>query len=395
MEKNEKKSNSFDINKLSIIKRKSLYRKTNDKKLDKEILDLKSLSSFQHVTKIKKNKEDIINNNNINDFNNSEKENISIDNSIPILNNIKNMISIKNNFKTEFRNKLQKKISFKIEIINEIALINSLLKEPKERNMEDINLISFFISGNSLIEDFLGNKRNQNDIEKLIYEISFRVKYKYIPKNKIIFSIGDPPDNFYMIIKGNVEILKPKKYTKKLNGFEYFQILMNYYKNEEFYILNKVIELNYNIFEIKKDDLTKIKLFFVKLELDEYFYSSFEIIGKDIIHIIKDCFCENEILNNIDLDKNLIINALNPNNRNQIKNLKEKIYKYIPKFFSQKIKSYIKIYDKIEIKEVILLKYIHIVNLKDNNFFGDIALDKKTDRNATVITLEDTHFCYL
>ena len=384
MEPMEKVKNSFDIDNLSFVKRESLYRKTINNKINKEIIDLKSLSSYKHSTIIRKNKKRYSNKSseNENSAKNQKRQNISI--------------SINQNFKKEFKNILQKKIRLKIESIKEKKLINSLLKTPQERSIEDIHLISFFISGNSLITNFLNFfHKNPKDIEKLTYEISFRIKYMFIPEKKIIFHIGDIPDNFYLILSGKVEILKPIKYIQKLNGFEYFKILMNYYIDEEFYMLNEVIEINYNLFKIKKDDLMKLKLLFVKLDLDEYFYSSVEIKGEDIIQKIKECFCENEILKKINLKQNLLIDAKNPNNRKKINNLKGKIYKFIPSFFSPKIKSYIKLYDKKNLKEVILLKYGHIVNLQDNDFFGDSAFDTKTNRNATVIALENTHLFYL
>ena len=386
MDKNQKVINSFDINRLSFIMRKSLYKKNIDNNTNEKIIDLKSLSSFKPLTKIKNLKKEKIFKSN-NNLNSSKNE---------IHNNQKIPISFGSNFKKEFKNILQKKISLKFETISQIELIKSLLKAPQERTIEDIHLISFFISGNSLIDNFLKfSQKNQKDIEKLIYEISFRIKYKYVPKNEIIFRIGDIPDNFYMIMNGTVEVLKPIKYSKKINGFEYFKILMNYYINEEFFMLNEVIEFNHNSFEIKKDDLTKIKLLFVKLELDEYFYSSGEIRGENIIQIIKECFCENEILNKINLDEKLIIDAKNPNNRKKINKLRGIIYKFIPSNFSSKIKAYLKIYDKINLKEVTILKYAHIVNLKDNEFFGDSAFDTKSNRNATIVTLEDTHLFYL
>ena len=396
---NQKNINSFDISNLNFMKRRCLYRKDTDKKTNMKITDLRALASLKKIIKKDGPNNEIININNENDENNdlkkSETKNNKNDKKADSNKQII-LFSLKSNFKKDRRNILQRKIGAKTDIINEFYVLNSLLKNPHKRNIEDINRIAFFISGCSLINGFLDiNQKNPKDIEKLIYEISYKIKYKFIPENSIIFRIGDEPDYFYVIIQGKVDILKPKKYIIKINGFEYFKILMNYYIKEEYYILNEIIKLNNHIFEIDQVDLYQIKFFFLDLELNDYFKSPGLIKGEEIIIIIKNCFCEKEIINKINMDKNLIINGCDPNNWLKIKKLKENIYKYIPKYFSSKIKSYIKLYDKKNENDMVILKYSHIVELKDKDFFGDIAFDINRVRNATVLALEDTHLCYL
>ena len=395
---------SLNIDRLSFIQRKSIYKRPslptkNDQESKNKNLNEEILSNIQNLIK-KNNEEDLIKinidiNNNFKQTEKNKKTNKKV-NSVGLFKGQKYSISIKNHFKTERRNAIQRKIGLNIEIPNEIEVINSLLLSPHERNIEDLHRIAFFISGCSLINGLLDTaQKRQKDIEKLIYEISFRIKYKFVPENNILFRIGDVPDIFYIIIQGKVEILKPKKIIKRISGFEYFKILLKYQREEEYFLLNEVINLNFHLFEIDKDDLSILKLFLLKLELNEYFQSTGEIKGENIIKLINEYFCENEILNKIELNKNIIIDARNPNNRIKINLIKEKLYKLIPKAFSSKIKIYMKFTDKTNIKEITILKYSHIVKLKDKDFFGDTAFDTKSNRNATVCTLEDTHLCYL
>ncbi len=56
------------------------------------------------------------------------------------------------------------------------------------------------------------------------------MKFKFLPKNEIIFRIGDQPDFLYLIIDGKVDILKPMIENAELTGNEYFLKLMNYKK---------------------------------------------------------------------------------------------------------------------------------------------------------------------
>ena len=163
----------------------------------------------------------MINKENININNSNKNNNIKKAGSMISLKHPQYQILIKRDFKTDRRNAIQRKIGLNIEIPDEIDIINSLLKKPQERNLEDINKIAFFISGSYLINGLLDTaQKKQKDIEKLVYEISFRIKYKFISENKILFRIGDIPDNFYIIIQGKVEILKTKKIIKIINGFD-------------------------------------------------------------------------------------------------------------------------------------------------------------------------------
>ena len=310
---------------------------------------------------------------------------------------VQKLVSVSRHFRTERRNAIQQKIGQNIIAPNELQVVNSLLLNPNERNIQDLHKIAFFLSGCSLINGLLYTaQKRQKDIEKLIYDISFRIKYKFIPKDYILFRIGDIPDNFYTIVQGKVEILKPKKYIEEKNCLEYLNILVDYERKEEFYLLNEIINLNFHLFEIRKRDLNEIKLSMIKNLLDEYFKNTWIIKGEKIINIIKDYNYEKEILANIDIDNDMILDLRNHYNKKKLKQLKDDIYKFLPEVFSQKMKKILQIInDKENIKKVTLLKYSQIVELKDKDFFGDTAFDTKSNRNATVHTLEDTHLCYL
>ena len=396
----KRQSNSLNIYRLSFTQRKSIYRRSSAIKnieQEKNNNNFNILSSFQKLINANREEKliklnlDINNNFNRNEDNDKNKKRIH---SLGLLKNKHYSISLTNHFKTERRNAIQRKIGLNIEIPDDIEVIDSLCLNPHQRNIEDLHKIAFFISGSSLINGLLNTQKKQKDLEKLIYEMSFRIKHKYVPSNTILFRLGDIPDNFYIIIQGEVEILKPQKYLEKMNGFEYFKILIKYQNEEEFYLLNEIIELNYHLFGIYKHDIPIIKYFLLKHELDEYFQSTATIKGDDIIKIIKEYYCE-DILDKIQLNKNITINAINPNNRYKINRFKEDIYKNFPKNTSSKTKIYMKFIDKTNIKEINILRYSKIVVLKDKDYFGDNAFDTKSQRNATVRTSEDTHLCYL
>ena len=357
--------------------------------LDSDLLS--TIQNFINSNKENKEKEKVINNSNQMFF--SSKNLKTQGNQL----DVKNLVSVSRKFTTERRNAIQQKIGQNIITPNELQVVNSLLLNPNERNIEDLHKIAFFISGCSLINGLLYTaQKRQKDIEKLVYDISFRIKYKFIPKDCILFRIGDVPDNFYTILQGKVEILKPKKYEEEKNCLEYLNILFDYERKEEFYLFNETINLNAHLFEIRKRDLNEIKLSMIKNLLDEYFRNSWLIKGEKIINIIKDYNFENEILANIDIGNDMILDLRNHYSQKKLMKLKEEIYKFLPQTFSQKIKKILQIINnKEDIRKVTLLKYSQIVELKDKDFFGDSAFDTKSNRNATVHALEDTHLCYL
>ena len=199
--------------------------------LDSELLS--TIQNFVNTNKENKDKEKIIKDSKNKFF--SSKKLKTEDNYF----DVKSLVSVSRHFRAERRNAIQQKIGQNIEAPNELQVVNSLLLNPNERNIEDLHKIAFFISGCSLINGLLYTaQKRQKDIEKLVYDISFRIKYKFIHKDYILFRFGDVPDNFYTIVQGKVEILKPKKYLEEKNCFEYLNILVDYERKEEFYLLN-------------------------------------------------------------------------------------------------------------------------------------------------------------
>ena len=380
LSKEEKESNINDNNKINNF-------------LDSDLLS--TIQNFLDTNKENKDKEKekekIINDSNKMFF--SSKKLKSEENQL----DIKNLVSVSRRFKAERRNAIQQKIGQNIVTPNELEVVNSLLLNPNERYIEDLHKIAFFLSGCSLIHGLLySTQKRQKDIEKLIYDISFRIKYKFMPKNSILFRIGDVADNFYIIVQGKIEILKPKKYIEEMNCFDYLNILIDYEKKEEFYLLNETINSNVHLFGIRKRDLNEIKLNMIKNLLDEYFKKSWIIKGEKIISIIKDYHYENEILENIDIDNDMILDLRNHYNTIKLKKLKEEIYNFLPQTLSKKIKAILQtINDKEDKRKVTLIKYSKIMELKDKDYFGDEAFDTKSNRNATVHALVDTHLCYL
>ena len=103
--------------------------------------------------------------------------------------------------------------------------INIIKKPPNVRTMHDVYLIIKFLSETRLGESFRDEYNDDSIYGKLITFCSLEIKYKKYNKGKRVFNIGDSPDNFYIILNGKVDIIKPLQVRMALTGNEYFLYL--------------------------------------------------------------------------------------------------------------------------------------------------------------------------
>ena len=71
------------------------------------------------------------------------------------------------------------------------------------------------------------------------------------------------------------------------------------------------------------------------------------------------------------------------------------ILKHLPNIKKELIEKYKILTNETTIFQITTFYYESIVELGNNFFFGDTALDKVTTRNATIKTVNDTDLCYL
>ena len=73
-----------------------------------------------------------------------------------------------------------------------------------------------------LAQKFKRDNFNKESLDQILTLCSAQLKYFHLEKDKILFRIGDKPDNFYLIINGRIGILKPISNHKEMTGLEYF-----------------------------------------------------------------------------------------------------------------------------------------------------------------------------
>ena len=91
-----------------------------------------------------------------------------------------------------------------------------------------------------------------NKLEKILYNLTMKLKYEYIEKNKIIYLHGTYPEKFYIILKGEVDIIIPNEMEVMMTEYEYYYYILRLYKFQEHSLLEKVLNKNYDIYPLDK-----------------------------------------------------------------------------------------------------------------------------------------------
>lgn len=274
--------------------------------------------------------------------------------------------------------KKDKKATKKINIKEVIEKINIPIEK---RTMDDLYIIRKYLKTTQIRKLFQNEIKPKDDLyNKLLAFLSFQIKFKKIPKNEILFKIGEHTNYFYLIIEGKVDILKPMSNISIISGYEYFLQLMNYRKNDR-YLYSLCIQENKTNFEIKKKDAELIPYIYLIYKLDEiknrYFVDFKSVL--DIIDITPE---------ELDLDPDKI------HSNGYIFNKSKQIKLKIPFIAQNELLSYKFLDEKTNKREVILYKYEPFLRFEKNRFFGDAAFTGKGVRNGTARIVEDCYFGY-
>ena len=91
-----------------------------------------------------------------------------------------------------------------------------------------------------------------NKLEQILYNLALKLKYEFIEKNKIVYLHGNEPDKFYIILKGEVDIIIPNEMEVMMSEYEYYYYILRLYKFQEHSLLDKVLSKNYDKYPLNK-----------------------------------------------------------------------------------------------------------------------------------------------
>ena len=298
------------------------------------------------------------------------------------------------------------------------------------------------------------SESDYNEIKTILQNLANHLKYKCIKKNKIICRYGQNVENFYLILKGSINVLVPNEEQILMTEEEYFRYLINLRILNENYILRQVMAKNYLTFVIEENNIDDwIRTAFNTLEfLNENDYQndknnnfqsknssnkSFNKLIRRKTSYLKKSRTKKKISgikvplspgskkqniinsNDTELEKKKIFNTLEK--KNLVYSLKElinvamkiiephnpdligiNVENYISKDLSteeyiNRIKPLLYNYKLNELKKPVkIITYFIAHSLKTGNKFGDMTYDLNGNRNNekynTIITIENCDF---
>ena len=181
-------------------------------------------------------------------------------------------------YKGENGNKEIKRMSLNLKNKTSFnSCISSLSIVPEERTIESVGPIIEYLK---ILKNFMNSLLNEKEeeIEKVLLEISSCLKFEYYEKNKFICKYGDKADKFYLILKGKVIFLVPTENKHYMTEEEYIDYLLKLRKKGEIELIKNILIKNQltfyfgedfdefilgslDKFEKKKENIFSIKLY--------------------------------------------------------------------------------------------------------------------------------------
>ena len=245
----------------------------------------------------------------------------------------------------------------------------SFSKEIRNNNAALLNSIQSYLKTLPGFMNIISNEQSKYTMEEKLKEISINMKYEYYNKNTVMFKYGEKGDKFFIILKGKIGFLTPKKVKCNLNEEEYLVNLIKYYQNGEYEIVRNILRINQQTFDfgedIEKYIIDTINDFYKRNK--KYKYSN--TVYKKLIEISN---------NNFQIKNNLNYNNIN-------------IQTYIdmnkPIIGNNSLKNK---------KPVVLYNYLYVNNYEDGQTFGYMALENRSNkRTSTAVTITDCELASL
>ena len=328
----------------------------------------------------------------------------------PIINSQQNIIHLRNNTKKKstsiysnskvYENMKEEMIKKRIKNINLSEIITDkelrniyflLIKPYKKRNRKD-NLDIFLYLLKTRLKENLKSDLLHTDfkLDTLFNFISPYISGNIYSNGEIIYSSGEPAENLYLILNGNVGQYKLVQTEKSLSSEDYYLYLyeqFNYfkktiideadnnfiYRNEKEYtdidLLRKMVNINKNIYPLYSfDDIQDLQKIIIETKI---YIKLMENRPRDAVTTFEKF---NVPLSYLNYDK-LLNTDISPNYFIQI----------VSRRITQREEFYIKYIGKNTEFNVKLMKYEKIDIFKPFDYFGNFELiDTRPIRNDTI-----------
>ena len=189
-----------------------------------------------------------------------------------VVGKVSNIVNTRSSKSVLFKGVTKHCNKFNEELIPEIIdksynfLLNYRLKETAievfklgiDKDKTKIKFFSNYLYQLSPFNKIFSKMKQSNNIydmyelQRVLCSLSTELKYEYLDANKIIYKHGDIPDKYYILLKGEVDIIVPNEIEVMMSEFEYYYYILRLYKYQEHTLLQKVLNKNYNIYPLNK-----------------------------------------------------------------------------------------------------------------------------------------------
>ena len=125
------------------------------------------------------------------------------------------------------------------------------------RTPRDIYILNSFLKTQRQFMQIVQGEDENLDKEEILTKINNSLKFIIIEAQTFLLKVGNIGNKFYIILHGNVSVLVPKTINLKMKYEQYCHYLQFLYHNNENYLLEKTINYNISTFQIYKDIYTK------------------------------------------------------------------------------------------------------------------------------------------
>ena len=148
---------------------------------------------------------------------------------------------------------IKKEIETPLNFKNNKKLVNHVIEifKKKEKNEEEKKMINQYILQLQPFSQVL-SESGPEETQRILRHLNHSLKYKFIPENKIICKYGELIEKFYLILRGEVDVIVPNEEESILTEEEYFLYLLRLKIFNENNLINKIIAKNSSVFTIEE-----------------------------------------------------------------------------------------------------------------------------------------------
>lgn len=139
--------------------------------------------------------------------------------------------------------------------INISHYINILKNEPSMRSIDDIAILKYYLTHSNLTDKFKNDGIDPLNYDKMIIISSTYVNYVHVDKGKILYDYHSNAKFTYVIALGEISLYSPKEIVTQLTGYEYFEKIMEIYKDGNIPLLEKTIGINQPVYKVDYADV--------------------------------------------------------------------------------------------------------------------------------------------